>query len=283
MTDPSLEPAAPAAATLGQTLRAAREARQISLEDVNRHLKYSVRQLAALEADDYSGFPSRVLLQGVVRNYGKMLEIDPAQLASLLSTVLPETPPQPIVPTYEATRFQDTPRSSGVRVMPFLVGGVAAILVGGALYFGSKGEWKVDLFSHGKSETSASQATASNEAQPDGAVPITLPPDAEADRAASEAPGADTVKEAGASAAAASGEGELELSATESAWVEVRDGKGKKLLSQMLQPGQPVRAQGEPPYRVKVGNAQHVTVSFRGQAVDLTPFLKGSVARMELK
>ncbi len=282
MTDPTLEPAAPAAATLGQTLRAAREARQISLEDVNRHLKYSVRQLAALEADDYSGFPSRVLLQGVVRNYGKMLGVDPAQLASLLSTVLPETPPQPIVPTYEATSFQDSPRSSGIRVMPFLVGGVAAILVGGALYFGSKADWKLDLFSH-KGDKPASQATTSTEAQPDGAVPINLPPDAEADRAASEAPGADTVKEAGASAAAPVGEGELELSTTEAAWVEVRDGQGKKLLSQMLQPGQPLRTQGTPPYRVKVGNAPRVTVTFRGQAVDLAPFLKGSVARLELK
>lgn len=60
----------------GARLATAREAHGFSLGDVARQLKLSVRQVGALERDDYDAFPSRVFVRGFLRNYAKLLQID---------------------------------------------------------------------------------------------------------------------------------------------------------------------------------------------------------------
>ncbi|MDQ3185923.1 MAG: helix-turn-helix domain-containing protein, partial [Pseudomonadota bacterium] len=75
----------------GQLLRAARLNRGMSIEDVARHLRLSLRQIAALEEDDYGKFPSTTFLRGFVRNYAKLLQVDAAPLLRLLQQSLPPT------------------------------------------------------------------------------------------------------------------------------------------------------------------------------------------------
>jgi transcriptional regulator with XRE-family HTH domain len=62
--------------TLGQTLRAAREARGETLEDVARVTHIHARQLSALEADNYATIPSTAQARGYVKNYAQYLELD---------------------------------------------------------------------------------------------------------------------------------------------------------------------------------------------------------------
>src|SRR5712692_10441646 len=45
----------------------------LSLGDISRQLKLSVRQVEALERDDYSGFTGPVFVHGFIRNYAKLL------------------------------------------------------------------------------------------------------------------------------------------------------------------------------------------------------------------
>jgi cytoskeleton protein RodZ len=40
---------------------------------------------------------------------------------------------------------------------------------------------------------------------------------------------------------------------------------------------------GTPPFELALGNAPDVGVTFRGQALDLAPYTRGSVARVALK
>jgi len=60
----------------GARLSTARVAQGLSLGDVARQLKLSVRQVEALERDDYDAFPSHVFVRGFLRNYTKLLRID---------------------------------------------------------------------------------------------------------------------------------------------------------------------------------------------------------------
>ncbi len=62
--------------TLGQTLRAAREARGETLDDVARVTHIRARQLSALEADNYAAIPSTAQARGYVKNYAQYLELD---------------------------------------------------------------------------------------------------------------------------------------------------------------------------------------------------------------
>jgi cytoskeleton protein RodZ len=40
---------------------------------------------------------------------------------------------------------------------------------------------------------------------------------------------------------------------------------------------------GGPPWKLRIGHARGVQVALRGQAVDLAPFTRNNVARLELK
>ena len=58
---------------LGALLRAERERRGLSIEDVSAHLKISVRKLRALEDGDASAMPHPAYVKGFVRSYATYL------------------------------------------------------------------------------------------------------------------------------------------------------------------------------------------------------------------
>jgi transcriptional regulator with XRE-family HTH domain len=60
----------------GDQFRQAREARELSLDDVERLTKIRVKHLAAIEQGDFSNMPSAVQLRGFIRNYARALELD---------------------------------------------------------------------------------------------------------------------------------------------------------------------------------------------------------------
>jgi len=76
---------------LGATLKALREARRISLSEASTRLKYSVRQLEALEDERWSQLPTGMSLRGLVKNYGKLLETEAAPLMQLLDRAVGPT------------------------------------------------------------------------------------------------------------------------------------------------------------------------------------------------
>ncbi len=92
-----VEPAeAPAAADVevgpGRVLTEVREARGLSVPEVAAQLRLSVRQVEALEADDFDRLPGITFLRGFVRNYAKLLQIDPAPLLAACPSAQPEAP-----------------------------------------------------------------------------------------------------------------------------------------------------------------------------------------------
>jgi len=79
----------------GARLATAREAQGLSLGDVARQLKLSVRQVEALERDDYDAFPSRVFVRGFLRNYGRLLQVDLEHQIAQLGPAEPASAPEP--------------------------------------------------------------------------------------------------------------------------------------------------------------------------------------------
>ena len=69
--------------TLGQLLRAAREARGESLDDIERATHIRVRQLTAIEADDLGALPSPAQARGYIKNYAQHLELDLQEVLAL--------------------------------------------------------------------------------------------------------------------------------------------------------------------------------------------------------
>jgi cytoskeleton protein RodZ len=62
---------------IGQTLREAREQLGLTLEEVERSTRIRKVRLEALERGDFESLPSRVQVQGFLRNYADFLGLDP--------------------------------------------------------------------------------------------------------------------------------------------------------------------------------------------------------------
>jgi cytoskeletal protein RodZ len=70
--------------TVGEILRTAREARKLSVEQVNRETKISVQTIRALEEDDFGAFPSETYVKGFVRTYAEFLGLDGNRLWGMI-------------------------------------------------------------------------------------------------------------------------------------------------------------------------------------------------------
>jgi cytoskeletal protein RodZ len=118
---------------LGEVLRAAREAKGVDLDRVERDTKIRVRYLSALERGEYRELPGAVYTKGFLRNYGAYLGLDPEYLIDLFRIesagaaverpTLP-TPPRPIA-ARRSRAFVVTP---GAVVAAVLTLGVAAFV-----------------------------------------------------------------------------------------------------------------------------------------------------------
>ncbi|HET6599506.1 MAG TPA: helix-turn-helix domain-containing protein [Burkholderiaceae bacterium] len=118
----------------------------------------------------------------------------------------------------------------------------------------------------------ASAASAEPVAPPASAVP-TAPAMAEVAASATSAP---------RPAPGANG-GMVQLRTSAASWIEVIDAQGKVLLSRVLAPDESLTLDGVAPLKLKIGNAAGTRLVFRGKPVDLTPFTRNNVARLELK
>ena len=85
-------------ATIGDRLRTAREARGLTLQDVEKAIHIRVHYLQALEDDDFSRLPSKTQARGFLRLYADFLKIPAFSPAdSEEPPPVPEVPAAPII------------------------------------------------------------------------------------------------------------------------------------------------------------------------------------------
>ena len=66
------------------------------------------------------------------------------------------------------------------------------------------------------------------------------------------------------------------------AWIQVVDGKGKR-YSKLVRSGDVEAFAGEAPFKLVVGEAAQVQLSYDGHPIDLTPYIGQKVARLTLE
>lgn len=74
----------------------------------------------------------------------------------------------------------------------------------------------------------------------------------------------------------------IKLSLTAECWVDVVDATGKRLVFGSRQAGEELNVRGMAPVKVLLGNAAAATLSFNGEAIDLSGYPTGRVARLTL-
>jgi cytoskeleton protein RodZ len=298
-----------ASRSVGTALRAAREAQKLSLADVSGRIKFTEKQIVALETDDYGSLPEGAFLRGLVRSYARALQLDEAPLVAAL--------PQPVAPVAPVPEEAAQPvrlKGSGVAISDrtkLVIGMVAglAVVAGIALNLPTKKQETAPQSSEvvlpipavavePPAASSVSAPETAVEPQPQ-AVPVapaeTTPPapaaPAKVEAAPVAVPAVVVKPQAAAPAPTAKADvkesaqpgGDLRLVFDDMSWTEVRDGKGNILLSQRNHPGTEKVLSGAPPFNLVVGNAKSVHLYFRGKEVPLATTPGGSVARLKLE
>lgn len=65
-------------------------------------------------------------------------------------------------------------------------------------------------------------------------------------------------------------------------WTQVRDANGRSLFMGEMKAGDERVLEGQPPYQMVLGNAGVVEVTVGGRPFDITPYIRGNVARLTL-
>lgn len=254
----------------GAVLFKERRRQGLSLGDISRQLKLSVRQVEALERDDYAGYKSPVFIHGFIRNYAKLLGLDPEPL--IRATDLMLDPPMMAAPApRQQERSQPTPLED--KKYPLWPAIVAVLLVGLAIavYFGSR-------------RAPDARRTAPTVAARDKSAPSSkIAAETKSEARAGSVERRSRIETSGVGAAAPAGRVTVRMIFEQDSWVEIKDRAGNTIFGQLNPAGSRRSINGEAPLSVVVGNAAGVRLFQGDKSIDLAPHTRVDVARLKLE
>ena len=134
VTEPSSENAFSPAASAGTILLEERRRQGMSLGDVSRQLKLSVRQIEAIERDDFAWLGGAVFVHGFLRNYAKLLHLEPEPLIRRVDAVLKPLGTAGVSPHARASVSRSGPSEKSGRLI--LMIGALLVVAGGLVFWG---------------------------------------------------------------------------------------------------------------------------------------------------
>ena len=286
---------------VGAQLRAAREERGIQLPEVAATLKLGARQVEALENGNWQALPGHTFIRGFVRNYARLVQIDPLPLMTQLDLTLQK----PVTRLGNVdSRPATMPQSSGHisrRDRAVVTTGAVLVALAGLVYFllpNDLSAWRestqnlISSFSPKDAQEPSPVAVAEPAAEPvfpPGTTPQqVMNPQADPAPVPVEPVSSAPVVAVPPNLTAVAG-AETQLKAPlrfvfeKESWVEVRDRDGKVLFSQRGTPGLEQVVSGNGPFSLVIGFVPGVKLFWRGQVVDLAPHTRGDVARLVLE
>lgn len=257
-------------------LKAAREARRLSVGDAAYALKVSPRVIDAMEAGQWSDLPGRTFAVGILRAYGRLLEMPvdalvdsiPGGAAPVKKAVASSQPSRAAKPATrrdgEAKRQTHRMLKSGVVMMAVAV--LLAYVVPADFW---NGAWE--------------SAQSLYERVRGGQTPGTAAENSPTASAASGEQSSTTPAPVSATEQQApTGTGTLELRFAAPAWVEVRDYTGRIIYSQLNAAGSTQFITGAAPLDIMIGNAKQVQARWRDEPIKLDKLSNDDVARQVL-
>lgn len=222
----------PFPATVGEKLRAAREAQGLDIVEIATRTRIPQRHLEAIESSDYTGLPSVTYAIGFAKAYARAVGADEVEIARELRAELGNNPeraaPTPAYEMEDPTRVP--PR--GIAIAGALV--ALVVLVGVVLWYGT------GLFRDGPAPpeplTTERTAQAAPTAAPAAAQPI--------------------------------GPGQVTLVAQDVVWIRVSDAAGNRLFEKEMAAGEryDVPPTADRP-RVRTGRPDRIQVLLNGSVL----------------
>lgn len=316
MTDNATQAAATPEPGPGAALQEERRRQSLSLTDVARQLKLAPRQVEALERDDFAALPGPVFVRGFLRNYARLLGLDPEPMVRTAERLMApaaggegETKAVASLERGAAVPVVDAGGGEPRSRWPLYLVSVAVILVTGYLATRDRTPQPSSMDvpvaitpSEPAAPAPAPETTAAATAPvpqpaaahqqaptpaPAAVVPAPEPPTPSAPAATATSPAAPApqaspapsppVRTVGSSGPA------IRMTFSRESWVEVRDRDGNVIFGQLNPAGSIRVVRGQPPLSIVVGNASGVSLTYNGKTVDLAPHTRTDVARLTLE
>ncbi|MDO9050617.1 MAG: DUF4115 domain-containing protein [Methylotenera sp.] len=304
-------------ATLGEVLLAARIAKQLTQQDVSNSLRFSLKQIDALETNTFSALPDAMITRGFIRNYARLLGLDAEPLLAVYRAHVPAEQLNSLIVQSSMQQVKLTKDSKPW--LSYILGSILVLLFLLAWFFYMDYMPKLTNAPIEK-EVPASEVTTPTIESTSLPLPeIALPA---AERQANGIDGGVnelgvshanvTVADVATSTAQANVNFPLEtkketelagvqrnqlppntmadltvktvnLSFSEETWVSVTDKSGQVVFEKTLPAGSAESVEGMPPFNLVIGNAKATKLVFLGQPVDLAAHAKNNVARVRLE
>lgn len=267
--------------SVGAQLAAIRQAQGMSVNDIAYRLKLTPNQIEAIEHDDFASL-GPIYSRGFVRNYARLLQLDPQPLLDAM-----QTPP---AGTSETLAIHDehialTSSLSRHWLKLTLLALVIVIALPLAAY-----QW---LRSTDRAPQAISTAPPLAVPQPAMPAPKAAPtpalPSVEKPHGIPQAepaqptPSTAPVATPAETTTQSEGSDHIQLSFTQDAWVQITDATKRRLTSRVYRAGETAQLSGKAPFNAIIGNAADVTLTYNGKPVTLTPRPGTNVARLTIE
>ena len=304
----------------GGVLSASREEQRLSIQEIATRLRLSVKQIEAIEADNFAALPEPTIVRGFIRNYAKQLKIAAEPLLEAYSVMVPSSVPHEMIVKPSANMKMTSYQKPKTGLYSLLA---LAILLGLGIFLfyqnyvqkpsptkqiadmGSveslplpqpalpaaerdsalqaSTELTLPAATNTNTETSGNTTASADTPAP---TSTTLPADnlqANTTSAAAPLP-APVVAEPSVTAPIVSPAGlaRLEFSANQETWVSVIDASGREVYSKTIFAGSRENINVTLPANVTVGNAGATSLSMNGKSYDLAPYSRNNVAHIKL-
>ena len=216
--------------TIGERLRAAREKKGITLDEIARQTRIPVRHLEHIERSEWDALPAVTYSVGFARSYAAAVGLDGPAIGQELREELGATR------NYNATQTAHYEPADPSRVPPMSIAIVAAVLA--ALLIAGYLLWRSSAVEEDPAETAIVDMQEAPQA-PQGAP-----------------------RQAAQPAAPPPATGPVVLTASEEVWLRIYQPTGPKLFEGILQPGQR--------YEVPANAAAPMILTGRPQALQVT-------------
>lgn len=130
-------------ADIGDKLRSAREAKGLSIEDIEKATKIQSRYLTAIENDDFDKLPGDFYVRAFIRQYAQVVGLDGKKLLSEYNADIPESKPDEYVEdsidnkSEEVKKTTDNKKNLWKNYLPRIaigLGVIIVVLIGYVLY-----------------------------------------------------------------------------------------------------------------------------------------------------
>lgn len=260
--------------TPGSVLRRVREERGQSIADVVQVIRFSARQIEALERDDYASLPGSTAVRGLVRNYARFLKLDATPLLAQLDPAVP-APAADVRPPCNMGEAEQPRIIERVPLRIIAPTGVAVVIMAMVWYGYSSLPDDGGQAQRLRGVEGSSGVALPNTVVPSAAVVSTVAP---MPAVIAENPSANA--DVTSSLPPVAG---LRVEFDDRSWIEIRDATQKIVFVGEYPAGTRQNVEGKPPFQVWIGRASAVRVFMGERSIDLKPHTREEVARFSLE